>query len=499
MHVREYLHSFLIITSFNFNHANDWTGDKDIKQYFEQTSEDMKAFFEKQKYRVEKALNSGYMEAVKVTDTVSNFVENQQRKISMDINSYVESVKESGRKAADSWSYLPTEEPGARMEQPDLISSVPATIVRNGYICETHTVVSQGYILNIHRIPHPKGNKNVSKKTILLQHGLFASSADWILNGPEKGLAYVLADAGYDVWMSNVRGNKYSREHACLKTSSKSYWNFSWHDIALYDIPSIIDYITTMKGDAEVTYIGHSMGTTIIFAMLTLRPEYNSILKAAFALAPVVFLSDIKSPIKSLAPIASNVAYMEMLYGSHEFLPKKSALRRISSSCDAENMESLACKNVIFYICGYNEKQFNKTLLPVFMNNLGTGTSWKTAVHFAQEVMAGGKFQQFDYGSNNQRVYDSDTPLEYDLSKITLPVILVWAENDLLSSEKDVKSLYEKLPPTTKIYKIPDPNFNHLDYLWAIEAPKLLNDKVMEYLNDIYTESSGFFTFHIGK
>ncbi|CAG4979224.1 unnamed protein product [Colias eurytheme] len=498
----QHLQTLLFISTIYLTNGQNWDITHDIKDIFEDKTEDMKAFFDVQRSRVEKALNTGYVEAVKMKDSVSSYVDAQQRKISADINSYVESVKESGRKVADTWSYLPIEEPGARMEQPDLVLSVPGVIIRNGYPCETHTVVSEGYILNLHRIPHSKSNKDVPKKTVLLQHGLFASSADWILNGPEKGLAYVLADAGYDVWMSNIRGNKYSKEHAWLKTNTKSYWNFSWHDIALHDLPAVIDYIVSIKkGDPNLTYIGHSMGTTILFAMLTLRPEYNTILKAGFALAPVVFMSDIKSPLKSLAPVASNIAYMEMLYGSHEFMPKNSALGRISSSCDEDNMDSMVCKNVIFYICGYNDKQFNKTLLPVFMRNLGTGTSWKTAVHFAQEVKSGGNFQQFDYESNNPRVYGSPTPPEYDLSKVTVPITLFWSENDLLSSEKDVQMLYDRLPATTRMYKIADPEFNHLDYLWAKDAPTLLNKKLLEYLDDTYKTGIGGFSisFNIGK
>lgn len=495
--MRGYLIYFVCVASAGRVTAQDpWTFSS--TDLFDPAN-NMKAFFSEQKNKVEKAFTAGYAEAVKMKDNMNTYVEEQQKKISNNINDYVKSVQESGRKTIDTYSFLPSNDANSRLENPDVSLSVPAIIAHHGYTCETHTIVSQGYLLNIHRIPRSKDGNEIPRKTVLLHHGLFASSADWILNGPEKALAYVLADAGYDVWMPNIRGNKYSREHSWLKTNSKSYWNFSWHDVAKYDVPKIIDYILKTKGsDTKITYVGHSMGTTILFAMLVLRPEYNNILNAGFALAPVVFMSDIESPLKSLAPITSNVAYMEMLYGSYEFIPKHSSLGRISSSCEVDKMDFMLCKSAIFYLVGYNEKQFNKTLLPVFLTHLGTGTSWKTAVHFAQEIIAGGKFQNFDYGAyNNEKIYGSNTPPEYDLSKITLPIHLFWAQNDLLSSEKDVKKLYERLPSKTEIYMVPDPDFNHLDYLWAVDAPRLVNNKLLESLNKAHNAASNGFSFNI--
>lgn len=198
--------------------------------------------------------------------------------------------------------------------------------------------------------------------------------------------------------------------------------------------------------------------------------------------SPVVYLSDIQSPIKTLAPVASSAASMDMLSNTHEFVPKNSALGKITSTCSLDAADLSVCKNIAFYICGYNEKQFNSSLLPVFLSHLGSGTSWKTVVHFAQEINTGGKFQQFDYGSKNLEIYGSVYPPEYDLSKITLPISLFWSKNDLLSSEHDVKKLYHALESKKEMYLIPDPEFNHLDYLWAINAPRLLNNKVLEYL-----------------
>lgn len=418
----------------------------------------------------------------KLSDSFDNFIDGIQEKknqIEQKLESYMETIKETGRKATESFGVF---EANNETVNPDLLLTAHEIIERNGYICETHTVVSQGYELNIHRIPTTRNE--TSGKTILLQHGLLSSSIDWILNGPGKALAYVLADAGYDVWMSNIRGNRYSRKHRYYNTESEEYWDFSWHDVAMYDVPKIVDYILDFKGSGtKIVYMGHSMGTTILFAMLTMRPKYNHILTAGYALAPEVYFTNLKSPIKSLASITSNVAYIESLYGSNEFVPKNSVLGSLTSACSTDILDTYLCSNIVFYICGDNEKQFNKTLLPMFLSHLGTGTSWKTIVHFSQLINSG-KFQQFDYGSTgNLFHYGSIHPPEYDLSQITLPISLFWSQNDLLSSEEDVMLLKSKLKTKTRLYMVPDPKFNHLDYIWAIDVNVLLNDNILEDLN----------------
>lgn len=456
-----------------------------IQDFFGQTQHNFVNFWERTSNDMEKALTTSYQKAVELKQSINSYVEQQQNKIGTGVNNYIENVKDRGRQLSDSFSYIPTEDHTADLEDPDVTLTVPARVARQGYPCESHTVLSDGYILNLHRIPHSKTSSEVSSRTILLQHGISASSSDWIMNGPGKALAYVLADAGYDVWMSNVRGNKYSKEHARWRTNSKAYWNFSWHDVAKHDMPAILDYIMKLKGaDAKITYIGHSMGTTILFAMLTLRPEYNRLLTAGYALAPVVFMTDFRSPIKSLAPMASNVAHMEMLYGSHEFLPKDSMLGKMLGSCSMDYVDNNMCKDVLFKLCGENEAQYNASLLPQFLAGVGSGTAWKTVVHFAQLMLTKDRFQQFDYGEgNNLRMYGTASPPEYDLGKVTLPIKLFWSQNDLLSGEEDVEKLRRRLPPTTEAYMVPDPKFNHLDYLWAIDAPSLLNDEILSSLN----------------
>lgn len=57
-------------------------------------------------------------------------------------------------------------------------------------------------------------------------------------------MAFTLAEAGYDVWLGNTRGNKYSCKHRKLKPSEEAFWDFSMDQMALYDMPDSIEVFT---------------------------------------------------------------------------------------------------------------------------------------------------------------------------------------------------------------------------------------------------------------
>lgn len=138
-----------------------------------------------------------------------------------------------------------------------------------------------GYILSLHRIPRsPKNDpllktfQNSDNKVVLLIPGLFSSSADFVLMGPNKSLGkminaiyfekylnrffYVLAlflsDHGYDVWLGNNRGNKYSRMHQNLDPDSNlEYWDFRYK---LVNIETTIEYINKLINDINFKLVG---------------------------------------------------------------------------------------------------------------------------------------------------------------------------------------------------------------------------------------------------
>ena len=48
-------------------------------------------------------------------------------------------------------------------------------------------------------------------------------------------MAFYFAELGFDVWMGNSRGNKYSKNHRYLDATEKDFWNFSFYELGKYD------------------------------------------------------------------------------------------------------------------------------------------------------------------------------------------------------------------------------------------------------------------------
>ena len=67
----------------------------------------------------------------------------------------------------------------------------------------------------------------------------------------------------------NNRGTSYSLEHTTLKPGFDSwdeeFWDFSWGDMAEYDLPAEMRHILDTTGAEKLAYIGHSQVSFLLF------------------------------------------------------------------------------------------------------------------------------------------------------------------------------------------------------------------------------------------
>ncbi|KAL6438007.1 hypothetical protein ACFW04_004350 [Cataglyphis niger] len=374
-------------------------------------------------------------------------------------------------------------------------------IKKYGYNGEQHTVTtSDGYTLELHRITGRANSSDsqMQKPVAFVMHGLLCSSAIWVLAGPGKGLGFILSDEGYDVWLGNARGTLYSREHtnsSCIK--KKNYWDFSWHEIGIYDLPAMIDHVLETTGQEKLFYLGHSQGTTSFFVMATEVPEYQDKIKAMFAMAPIAYCGRMKSPfLQLLSQFSNTLDTMTSLIGMHEFNPSNVFIKKMQQiMCAEKALSQPICSNVMFLIAGFNPDQLDRSLLPVILGHVPAGASTKQIVHYGQLIQSAhlssgsrispGKFKHFDNGLlQNKKFHNSRTPPKYDVKEIKVPVSLIYSKNDWLANVKDVEKLYSELGNPYSLFLVEDKKFNHLDYMWAIDAKPLVYDPIISLMKE---------------
>ncbi|XP_048005619.1 lipase 1-like [Leguminivora glycinivorella] len=346
---------------------------------------------------------------------------------------------------------------------------------------EHHVATDDGYILTVFRIL-PKC-RNITGYPIILLHGIFDSSDVFILAGPQNGLGYVLTDNCYDVWAANHRGNVYSRKHVALDPNKDSeYWNYSFDEHGVYDLPAVIDYVMNSTGLPKVNYIGHSQGTTDFFTMASLKPDYNAKIQLSVHLAPVVFWKNFGIPVlKFLAPSVNSLKDALDKAGLSEVLAKHQ-LAHVFMEYSCRFVPNEICGTGLYITTGYKSGTISSRTLSAAGGHLFSGTSTKSLAHLGQ-LITSQKFQRFDEGtSGNIQRYGTRLPPEYDLSKVTSPVLLMTAQNDYLSPLEDVKELASKLPNLVENVIIPNPTWSHNNHLWGKDVWKFELPKILEYI-----------------
>lgn len=367
---------------------------------------------------------------------------------------------------------------------PEANMNVSQIISYWGYPWEKYDVVTQdGYILGIYRIPHGKGyqRKSDHKPVVYLQHGVIASATDWICNLPNNSLAFLLADSGYDVWLGNSRGNTWSRKHLKLSPKSSEYWAFGLDELAKYDLPATINFITEKTGQKQLYYVGHSQGTTIAFIAFSINPELAKRIKIFFALAPVITAKYSQNPMKKLTTLSRKA--VKVLFGDKMFHPHTFLDQFIATKVCNRKLFHRACSNFLFSLAGFDAKNLNMSRLDVYFSQSPAGTSVQNMLHWAQ-VVNSGQLQAFDWGNPDQNILRFHQPMPplYDITKMEVPTAMWSGGQDIVADPRDIEILLPKI--ANLIYYKVIPYYNHVDFYLGLDAPQEIYQDMIRLMKE---------------
>lgn len=418
-----------------------------------------------------------------------------------------------------------------------------------GFLIETHKVVTDDkYILTIHRLINPLIETQDTKGVIIMQHGILCSSSFYLISSWPKlddakqslanraynddivdgnNLAYTLSNLGYDVWLTNFRGNQYSNQHLLYGHSNRKFWNFTVDSLVYYDYKAYANYILNHTKKTKYTFIGHSLGATVGLGSLLAHKNtrITNNLACSILMAPVASTKFVKGNLiplfrmatilyDELAPFPGPVGlhsiflehvctyFKSLCYWLAETFTGKTCVkgkRRKFIEMFSKNYTTLVdnlnlnyndvhhhdSKNDHDYDYDANDSRAHKF---IFIHVLKQSISVLALKHIVQVHMSG-RLSQFDYGpEHNQRVYGTELPPSYDLTEIyepNLKVALINGPSDAISTMDEINWIAEQINYRVgKIEKIsaPTEKFNHLDLVLSNEAGKLVNKPIVEFI-----------------
>ncbi len=351
-----------------------------------------------------------------------------------------------------------------------------------------------GYLLGIHRLPYNKtedhnytrvnaGPGSVTKPVVYLHHGLMMNSDVWVcLTEEQRCLPFALVNQGYDVWLGNNRGNKYSKKSTRLSPTSTEFWNFSMDQFAFHDIPDSIDYILETTSQHSLSYIGFSQGTAQAFATLSIHPTLNEKVNLFIALAPAMSPAGLSNGIVD-ALVKTSPDVLFLAFGRKSILSSATMWQSILYPPIFVRVIDTS----LSFLFGWYGKNISLTQKLAAYPHLYSFTSTKSVVHWFQ-IIRNKSFQMYDddalnafsIGASNRYYKVAKFPTR----NIKTPVVLLYGGSDSLV---DIRVMLKELPKHTTAKEIP--HFEHLDFLWAQDVDQLVFPHVFDALA-YYTNAS---------
>ena len=351
----------------------------------------------------------------------------------------------------------------------------------HGFKVHEHVVQTKdGYLLSIHRILPPSGKIPTNEKVIYMHHGLLTNSELFVLGETkEKCLPFILVEQGYDVWLGNNRGNKYSRKHLILSSKDEKFWNYSLDEFAMFDIPNTIDYVLKVTNKKSLSYIGFSQGSAQCLAALSLNHELNQKINVFIGLSPAMIPKGLNNPICSfLISSAPNLLYR--IFGKRALLPSVVFWQKLMGP----NLYQTVVDKSLVFLFNWSSGNIETSQKKIGYPHMFSPSSVKSVAHWFQ-IIDNKRFQMFDEGgsSGSNLVYFSGTSKKtnrvapFPTQTISTSCLLIYGKSDMLI---DIDKTLDNLSCEIEVIGID--GYEHMDTLWASNVEKKVFEPLLRYL-----------------
>eukprot|EP00915_Cephaloidophora_sp_WS-2016_P002840 GHVH01003844.1.p1 GENE.GHVH01003844.1~~GHVH01003844.1.p1 ORF type:complete len:364 (+),score=31.63 GHVH01003844.1:528-1619(+) len=342
-----------------------------------------------------------------------------------------------------------------------------------GISCRDYYVDTlDGFTLRLHRLEGNDGGPPV-----LLQHGLMMSDEAFVFHH-ECSLPRILHSAGYDVWLGNNRGNKYSWKNEKYSRVQSEYWNFTIDDVARFDVPAMVNCVLYFSSFSQIIYIGFSNGSAQIFASFQENPSLRMKINHIIGLAPAVKIRGLmtgESPSNGLIyPFFFSPESKLFLrcFGNKAWLPSVDQWKRIFTPDRFLQM----IDGALWYIFQWtmNDKKVSYEKRCAFYYHLYSTTATKHVHHWMQLI---GQQEFVSYRPNSGSFMGDVVTMDYDFRNLeSVPLTCFVGKEDNLC---DIAWM-QKTFPKMSLHEID--GYQHLDFLCHNTVVEEVYDKVVGVL-----------------
>ena len=235
------------------------------------------------------------------------------------------------------------------------------------YDCETE----DGYELTMFRLTGLKKRKKVadqwSKGVVLLLHGFSKDAYTWFDHRrgdvSKPFLPTTLFERGYDVWLGNVRGTRYSITHPDYdpindNSDAKEYFDYEATVIAKNDIPAMVKLIMDTQSEQKdktgipckkISFIGHSHGAALMLASMSYTVKSDRYVSQMIGMEPCLisapdnYFPDLDGNDYLLISIAADLLEVYSMFGENW-------QEQIDLICSVQGEDSPECLGLQFIL-----------------------------------------------------------------------------------------------------------------------------------------------------